>query len=48
MSGIDVAVRNANDGISIMQTAEGAMNENHQYHAAHARFVAASESNGSE
>ncbi|QFT10494.1 flagellin [Vibrio sp. THAF190c] len=27
MSGIDVAVRNANDGISIMQTAEGAMNE---------------------
>ena len=28
MSGIDVAVRNANDGISIMQTAEGAMNKN--------------------
>ncbi|MEZ9158985.1 flagellin [Vibrio lentus] len=27
MSGIDVAVRNANDGVSIMQTAEGAMNE---------------------
>ncbi|OED90181.1 flagellin [Vibrio crassostreae] len=27
MSGIDVAVRNAHDGISIMQTAEGAMNE---------------------
>ncbi|MEC7306478.1 MULTISPECIES: flagellin [Vibrio] len=27
MSGIDVAVRNANDGISIMQTAESAMNE---------------------
>ncbi|CAK2176035.1 Polar flagellin F [Vibrio crassostreae] len=27
MGGIDVAVRNANDGISIMQTAEGAMNE---------------------
>ncbi|MGR5067022.1 flagellin [Vibrio alfacsensis] len=27
MRGIDVAVRNANDGISIMQTAEGAMNE---------------------
>ncbi|MDN3615824.1 flagellin, partial [Vibrio gallaecicus] len=27
MSGLDVAVRNANDGISIMQTAEGAMNE---------------------
>lgn len=27
MSGIDVAVRNANDGISIMQTAEGVMNE---------------------
>ncbi|CDT07952.1 flagellin [Vibrio coralliirubri] len=27
MSGIDVAVRNANNGISIMQTAEGAMNE---------------------
>ncbi|TVU63838.1 flagellin [Vibrio atlanticus] len=27
VSGIDVAVRNANDGISIMQTAEGAMNE---------------------
>ncbi|MEZ8369425.1 flagellin [Vibrio splendidus] len=27
MSGIDVAVRNTNDGISIMQTAEGAMNE---------------------
>lgn len=27
MSGINVAVRNANDGISIMQTAEGAMNE---------------------
>ncbi|MEZ9361301.1 flagellin [Vibrio cyclitrophicus] len=27
MSGIDVAVRNANDGISIIQTAEGAMNE---------------------
>ncbi|WP_333913003.1 flagellin [Vibrio coralliirubri] len=27
MSGIDVAVRNANDGISIVQTAEGAMNE---------------------
>ncbi|MCG9561739.1 flagellin [Vibrio chagasii] len=27
ISGIDVAVRNANDGISIMQTAEGAMNE---------------------
>ncbi|TKE97642.1 flagellin [Vibrio kanaloae] len=27
MSGIDVAVRNANDGISVMQTAEGAMNE---------------------
>ncbi|MDW2210486.1 flagellin, partial [Vibrio sp. 2025] len=25
--GMDVAVRNANDGISIMQTAEGAMNE---------------------
>ncbi|EPJ2730182.1 flagellin [Vibrio parahaemolyticus] len=25
--GLDVAVRNANDGISIMQTAEGAMNE---------------------
>ncbi|MBO0217192.1 flagellin, partial [Vibrio sp. Vb2880] len=24
---LDVAVRNANDGISIMQTAEGAMNE---------------------
>ncbi|HCG8580760.1 TPA: flagellin [Vibrio parahaemolyticus] len=27
MGGLDVAVRNANDGISIMQTAEGAMNE---------------------
>ncbi len=27
MRGLDVAVRNANDGISIMQTAEGAMNE---------------------
>ncbi|NVD06121.1 flagellin [Vibrio sp. JPW-9-11-11] len=27
MSGLDVAMRNANDGISIMQTAEGAMNE---------------------
>ncbi|WP_159653643.1 flagellin [Vibrio atypicus] len=27
MSGLDMAVRNANDGISIMQTAEGAMNE---------------------
>ncbi|WP_117235345.1 flagellin [Vibrio maerlii] len=27
MRGIDVAVRNANDGISIMQTAEGAMKE---------------------
>ncbi|HCH1438864.1 TPA: flagellin [Vibrio parahaemolyticus] len=27
MSGLDVAVRNANDGISIMQTAEGVMNE---------------------
>ncbi|MDR9826007.1 flagellin [Vibrio sp. FNV 38] len=27
MSGLDVAVRNANDGISIMQTAEGAMQE---------------------
>ncbi|MEF1187326.1 flagellin, partial [Vibrio sinaloensis] len=27
MSGLDVAVRNANDGISITQTAEGAMNE---------------------
>ncbi|MBR9787888.1 MAG: flagellin [Vibrionaceae bacterium] len=27
MSGLDVAVRNANDGVSIMQTAEGAMNE---------------------
>ncbi|HHG3224890.1 TPA: flagellin [Vibrio parahaemolyticus] len=27
MCGLDVAVRNANDGISIMQTAEGAMNE---------------------
>ncbi|MCP3700667.1 MAG: flagellin, partial [Aliivibrio sp.] len=27
MSGLDVAVRNANDGISIAQTAEGAMNE---------------------
>ncbi|MGR5544428.1 flagellin [Vibrio sp. PNB22_2_2] len=27
MRGIDVAVRNVNDGISIMQTAEGAMNE---------------------
>ncbi|TOG10389.1 flagellin [Vibrio parahaemolyticus] len=27
MHGLDVAVRNANDGISIMQTAEGAMNE---------------------
>lgn len=27
MSGLNVAVRNANDGISIMQTAEGAMNE---------------------
>jgi len=27
MSGLDVAVRNANDGISIMQTAEGAMTE---------------------
>ena len=25
--GLDVAVRNANDGISIAQTAEGAMNE---------------------
>lgn len=25
--GLDVAIRNANDGISIMQTAEGAMNE---------------------
>ncbi len=25
--GLDVAVRNANDGISVMQTAEGAMNE---------------------
>ncbi|GEM74135.1 flagellin [Vibrio sagamiensis] len=27
MRGLDVAVRNANDGISIIQTAEGAMNE---------------------
>ena len=27
MGGLDVAVRNANDGISIMQTAEGAMKE---------------------
>ncbi|WP_029830186.1 flagellin [Vibrio parahaemolyticus] len=27
MRGLDVAVRNANDGISIVQTAEGAMNE---------------------
>lgn len=27
MSGLDVAMRNANDGISIMQTAEGAMQE---------------------
>ena len=27
MRGLDMAVRNANDGISIMQTAEGAMNE---------------------
>lgn len=27
MSGLDVAVRNANDGISIMQTAEGAISE---------------------
>ncbi|KII76798.1 flagellin [Vibrio renipiscarius] len=27
MSGLDVAMRNANDGISIMQTAEGAMSE---------------------
>ncbi|MDF5081445.1 flagellin [Vibrio parahaemolyticus] len=27
MRGLDVAVRNANDGTSIMQTAEGAMNE---------------------
>ncbi|EGQ8961047.1 flagellin [Vibrio parahaemolyticus] len=27
MRGLDVAVRNANDGISIMQTAEGAMSE---------------------
>ncbi|MFC5078396.1 Flagellin D [Vibrio thalassae] len=27
ISGLDVAQRNANDGISIMQTAEGAMNE---------------------
>ncbi|WED22521.1 flagellin [Vibrio sp. JC009] len=27
MSGLDMAVRNANDGISIMQTAEGAMKE---------------------
>lgn len=27
MGGLDVAVRNANDGISIMQTAEGAMQE---------------------
>lgn len=27
MRGLDVAVRNANDGISIMQTAEGAMDE---------------------
>ncbi|AXN32718.1 flagellin [Vibrio coralliilyticus] len=27
MHGLDVAMRNANDGISIMQTAEGAMNE---------------------
>ncbi|WP_342608216.1 flagellin [Vibrio tritonius] len=27
MNGLDVAVRNANDGISIMQTAEGAMKE---------------------
>ncbi|WP_428771785.1 flagellin [Vibrio sp.] len=30
MSGLDVAVRNANDGISIMQTAEGAMQETSQ------------------
>ena len=27
MRGLSVAMRNANDGISIMQTAEGAMNE---------------------
>ncbi|GLO60222.1 polar flagellin F [Vibrio sp. MACH09] len=27
MRGLDVAIRNANDGISIVQTAEGAMNE---------------------
>ena len=27
MRGLDVAVRNANDGVSIMQTAEGAMQE---------------------
>ncbi|WP_038177106.1 flagellin [Vibrio pacinii] len=27
MSGLDIAMRNANDGISIMQTAEGAMHE---------------------
>ena len=26
-NGLDVAVRNANDGVSIAQTAEGAMNE---------------------
>lgn len=30
MRGLDVAVRNANDGISIMQTAEGAMSETTQ------------------
>jgi flagellin len=30
MSGLDVAVRNANDGISILQTAEGSMQESTQ------------------
>ncbi|MGT0149119.1 flagellin N-terminal helical domain-containing protein [Vibrio metschnikovii] len=45
--GLDVAVRNANDGISIAQTAEGAMGESYQYFAAYARSCSAITSNGS-
>ena len=34
--GLNQAVRNANDGISLVQTAEGALEREHQHPAAHA------------
>ena len=37
VGGLKIAVRNAQDGVSVVQTAEGALTEVHSHPAAHAR-----------